>query len=107
MRVRSIPGVPGTREGSGSLSLRPSFRRMAPVRRRTPCSRNILRPPTQKVEHYEISSYLTARTMAQQLGQPDIAQLLSKTLAEEENADCVLAVCARPLMSEARLVESE
>jgi Mn-containing catalase len=56
----------------------------------------------QKIEHYEISSYGTARTLAQQLGQTEIAQLLSKTLAEEENADSTLTSCAQPLMSEAR-----
>jgi Mn-containing catalase len=61
----------------------------------------------QKVEHYEISAYCTARMMAQQLGQPEVAQLLSKTLAEEENADSVLADCSRPLISEAKLVEAE
>jgi len=61
----------------------------------------------QKVEHYEISAYGTARVMAQQLGQPDIALLISKTLAEEENADCVLTECARPLMTEAKLAEAE
>ena len=59
----------------------------------------------QKVEHYEISAYTTARTIAQQLGQPEIAQLLSKSLAEEENADSVLTDCARPLISEAKLAE--
>jgi Mn-containing catalase len=59
------------------------------------------------VEHYEISAYCTARTMAQQLGQPDIAMLLSKSLAEEENADSVLADCAKPLMTEAKLAEVE
>jgi Mn-containing catalase len=60
----------------------------------------------QKIEHYEISAYGTARTMAQQLGQADIAQLLSKSLAEEENADSVLTDCARPLIMEAKLVDA-
>jgi len=58
----------------------------------------------QKVEHYEIAAYSSARIMAQQLGLPEVAQLLSKSLAEEENADSMLNTCARPLMSEARLV---
>jgi len=61
----------------------------------------------QKVEHYEIAGYGTARVMAQQLGQPDIAQLLSKSLAEEENADSMLTDCARPLITEAKLAEVE
>lgn len=59
----------------------------------------------QKIEHYEISAYGTAREMAQQLGQPEVAQLLSRSLAEEENADSVLTTCARPLMFEAKLAE--
>lgn len=59
----------------------------------------------QKMEHYEIAAYGTARTMAQQLGHPDIAHLMSKSLAEEENADSVLTDCARPLLSKARFAE--
>ncbi|MCU1325981.1 MAG: katN [Bryobacterales bacterium] len=58
----------------------------------------------QKVEHYEIAAYSSARVMAQQLGLPDVSFLLSKSLAEEENADSVLNTCALPLMTEAKLV---
>ena len=56
----------------------------------------------QKVEHYEISGYGTSRTMAQQIGRSDVADLLSRSLAEEENADNLLTQVARELMSEAR-----
>jgi Mn-containing catalase len=56
----------------------------------------------QKVEHYEISAYCTARTMAGQVGLPTIAELLSKSLAEEEISDNLLTQVARQLMSEAR-----
>lgn len=56
----------------------------------------------QKVEHYEISAYGTARTLAGQAGLPAIAGLLSKTLAEEEVSDNLLTQIARELMSEAR-----
>ncbi len=56
----------------------------------------------QKVEHYEISGYGTARTLAGQAGLPAIAALLSKTLAEEEVSDNLLTQIARELMSEAR-----
>jgi Mn-containing catalase len=56
----------------------------------------------QKVEHYEISGYLSARTMAEQVGLPAVAELLSANLAEEEVSDCLLAQIARELMSEAR-----
>ena len=55
-----------------------------------------------KVEHYEISAYGTARTLAGQAGLPDVAALLNKTLAEEEIADNLLTQIARELMSEAR-----
>jgi Mn-containing catalase len=57
----------------------------------------------QKVEHYEISGYITARTMAGQVGLPAVAELLSKSQAEEEVSDSLLAQIARELMSQARV----
>jgi Mn-containing catalase len=56
----------------------------------------------QKVEHYEISAYGTARTLAGQAGLPAVAELLCQTLAEEEVSDNLLTQIARELMSEAR-----
>jgi Mn-containing catalase len=56
----------------------------------------------QKVEHYEISAYGSVRAMAQQLHQADVVLLLSKTLAEEENADNLMSQLARPMMSEVK-----
>jgi Mn-containing catalase len=56
----------------------------------------------QKVEHYEISAYGTARTLAGQAGLPAAAELLNKSLAEEEVADNVLTQLARELMSTSR-----
>lgn len=41
----------------------------------------------QRVEHYEISGYGTARTFAQRLGYSDAALLLQNTLQEEIAAD--------------------
>lgn len=41
----------------------------------------------QRVEHYEISAYGTARALAQQLGHSKVVQLLDKTLKEERAAD--------------------
>ncbi|GAB3949794.1 ferritin-like domain-containing protein [Spirosoma harenae] len=41
----------------------------------------------QKVEHYEIASYGTARTLAQQAGQDQVADLLQQTLEEEKQTD--------------------
>jgi ferritin-like metal-binding protein YciE len=41
----------------------------------------------QRVEHYEIAAYGTARTLAEQLGHDEAAGLLSETLDEESAAD--------------------
>ena len=57
----------------------------------------------QKVEHYEMAGYITARNLAQQLKLPDVVHLLQLSLAEEENADQLLNQVARPLMSSARM----
>jgi Mn-containing catalase len=57
----------------------------------------------QKVEHYEISGYTTARNLAQQLKMPALVHLLQASLAEEENADQMLNQVSRPLRSSARM----
>jgi ferritin-like metal-binding protein YciE len=41
----------------------------------------------QKVEHYEISSYGTARTWAQRMGHDKAARILQETLNEESHAN--------------------
>jgi len=48
----------------------------------------------QRVEHYEIAAYGTARTLAEQLGQGEIARLLEETLKEESAADEILTTVA-------------
>ena len=57
----------------------------------------------QKVEHYEIASYGTARGLARQLGELESAMLLSHTLGEEEGADFLLTAIADPLLQQASL----
>ncbi len=57
----------------------------------------------QRVENYEISAYKTARNLAQQLRNPELVALLSASLAEEENADQLLAQVARTLMTATRM----
>jgi Mn-containing catalase len=54
----------------------------------------------QKVEHYEISAYGTARSLAGQAGLPQASMLLATSLAEEEIADNLLTQIARELMSQ-------
>ena len=53
----------------------------------------------QKVEHYEISGYGTARTLAEFLGQQDAADLLEETLDEEKAADDTLTQIAETVMT--------
>lgn len=59
----------------------------------------------QKVEHYEISGYGTARTLALQLNEREAAELLAHTLGEEESADYLLTEISKPLLQEAALAE--
>jgi ferritin-like metal-binding protein YciE len=54
----------------------------------------------QRVEHYEISAYGTARAMAQQLGQDTVASLLEETEDEEKAADTKLTDIATELMGQ-------
>ena len=57
----------------------------------------------QRVEHYEIAGYTTAKNLAQQIQNTQIAQLLTASLGEEGNADQLLDQAARSLMSVARM----
>ena len=57
----------------------------------------------QRVEHYEVSGYTTARNLALQLRHSAVVALLSKSLAEEENADQLLNQVSRSLMSVAKM----
>ncbi len=57
----------------------------------------------QRVEHYEISAYTTAKNLALQLRHSALVELLSKSLAEEENSDQLLNQVSRTLMSVAKM----
>jgi len=57
----------------------------------------------QRVEHYEISAYGTARGLARQLGQLECARLLSHTLGEEQAADFLLTAIADPIVQQVSL----
>jgi ferritin-like metal-binding protein YciE len=56
----------------------------------------------QRVEHYEIAAYGTARTYAELLEQPEIVKLLEETLEEEKAADSKLSKVARKINVEAK-----
>src|SRR4051794_11416666 len=55
----------------------------------------------QKIEHYEIAGYGSAREHANVLGFQDQAELLQLTLAEEENTDEKLTLLAKGINVEA------
>jgi len=57
----------------------------------------------QRVEHYEISAYGTARALARQLGAIDCARLFSHTLGEEEAADFLLTAISAPIIQQVSL----
>src|SRR5438270_4611736 len=48
----------------------------------------------QRVEHYEIAGYGTARTFANLLGEDEAASLLEQTLEEEKETDAKLTELA-------------
>ena len=53
----------------------------------------------QKVEHYEIASYGTARTWANLLGKSEVASLLEETLEEEKETDKRLTSIAESIVN--------
>jgi ferritin-like metal-binding protein YciE len=55
----------------------------------------------QKVEHYEIAGYGTARTFAELLGHDEAAELLQQTLDEEGATDKLLTKAAESINAEA------
>ncbi len=61
----------------------------------------------QKVEHYEIASYGTARTFANQLGHSRAASLLEQTLEEEKATDEKLTSIAESIANPRAAGEQE
>jgi ferritin-like metal-binding protein YciE len=61
----------------------------------------------QKVEHYEISAYGTAKAWAEKLGKHDVADLLGETLEEEKAADSKLTEISNELLDAASEVGQE
>jgi ferritin-like metal-binding protein YciE len=55
----------------------------------------------QRVEHYEIAAYGTARTFADLLGESEAASLLEQTLSEEKETDQKLTGLSEKINSEA------
>ena len=60
----------------------------------------------QRVEHYEMAGYGSARTFAQLLGRTEAGDLLDQTLAEEKEADSLLSEIAETMVNERAAAES-
>jgi ferritin-like metal-binding protein YciE len=56
----------------------------------------------QRVEHYEMAGYGSARDFAKLLGQSEIAALLDETLTEEKNADKTLTGASKQINMQAK-----
>lgn len=62
----------------------------------------------QRIEHYEIAGYGTARAISDALGEEEIADLLDRTLAEESAADEKLsAISEEDLLPELARLDTE
>ncbi len=59
----------------------------------------------QKVEHYEIGTYGTLRTFAENMGHSDIVDLLQQTLDNEKATDVALTVIAEDSINEEAVAE--
>lgn len=56
----------------------------------------------QRVEHYEMAGYGSAREFAKMLGLPEVASLLNETLEEEKAADKLLSGIAKQVNTTAK-----
>ena len=56
----------------------------------------------QRVEHYEMAGYGSARDFAKMLGESEIAELLDETLTEEKNADKTLTGASKQINAQAK-----
>lgn len=61
----------------------------------------------QRVEHYEIAAYGTARAFAETLGETKVAGLLQETLDEEGETDKRLTALAQQINEEATAADDE
>jgi len=60
---------------------------------------------SQKIEHYEIAAYGSLRTLANRMGQSEIASLLEQTLEEEKETDQTLTQIAESSVNEEAAAE--
>lgn len=61
----------------------------------------------QRVEHYEIAGYGNVYTLARQIDELDVADLLRHTLGDEESADFLLTEISKPILQQASLDDTD
>lgn len=61
----------------------------------------------RRVEHYEMAGYMTAISLAEELGLSEVIQLLKETLSEEEDADASLEALMPRLVTESNEAPGE
>ncbi len=59
----------------------------------------------QKIEHYEIATYGSLRTLAGRMGHEEVARLLDQTLGEEKETDVLLTQLAESSVNEEAAAE--
>ena len=89
----------GTRHSEGMRTLLAQGRLKISGMSASPVLDFALIAAARKVEHYEISGYATARTVAEMLGHSEVAALLQKTLEEEQDTDAGLGDIAENVLS--------
>ncbi len=62
---------------------------------------------SQRIEHYEMAGYGSAREFAKMLGLSEVAALLDQTLTEEKNADKKLSVVSKTVNMEAKRASAQ
>ncbi len=95
----SMGEQPGSRKCEGMQGLLQEGEKLITEMEKSPVLDAALIGAAQKVEHYEISAYGTARSMAEMLGQAETAELLDETLDEEKETDETLTEIAESIMT--------
>ncbi len=62
---------------------------------------------SQRIEHYEMAGYGSAREFAKMLGLSEVAALLDQTLTEEKNADKKLSGISKTVNMEAKRASAQ
>ncbi len=98
---------PGGRQCEGMQGLLSESEKIMAEMEKSPVLDAGMIAAAQKVEHYEISAYGSARAMAEMLGQQDVVELLQETLDEEIAADETLTDIAEDILTGGAEYEEE